>query len=452
MANHKEQTMTKGNIWKQIIWFSVPLLIGNLFQQLYNTTDSVIVGNFVGKEALAAVGSSGNLINLIIGFFIGMTSGAGVVIAQYYGGGRLDKMKISIHTSLWFCTIGGAVMTVAGVALTPWILRLMGTPPEVLPNSVTYLRIYFFGSIFNIIYNMGAGILRSIGDSRRPLYYLIISSLVNIVLDVVLVVVFRMGVAGVGIATVFAQFVSCFCVMFTLVRSKESYHVNLKEVRCDRQMLKRILHMGIPSGLQSTIVSLSNVVVQSNINSFGADAMAGYGVYAKVDNFTMIPITSLALAATTFTGQNYGAKQAKRIRKGVRECVILGVSYALFIGVVNFTFIGVFARLFTRDAEVLRYATIIARIMALPGYVALVANQLYLGVVRGMGDTVKPMIISITSLCFIRMLWISLTVPLTRDIRFVFIGYPLTWAIAAVAEAFIYYRKSRHNFYLDESI
>ena len=303
----KKITMTEGSIIKSIMLFSIPLLIGNLFQQLYNTADSVIAGNFIGKEALAAVGSSNSLINLIIGLFIGISTGAGVIIAQYYGAKDEEKMQWAVHTSMMLSIIGGILLTFIGVFLSPQILKAMGTPPEVMEQSVIYLRIYFMGSLFNITYNMGAGILRGVGDSKRPLYYLCITSAVNILLDILFVVVLRMGVKGTAIATVISQIISAVLVVWTLCRDDDIYRMYFRKLRIDVRMMKRILAMGIPSGLQSAIISFSNVIVQSNINSFGANAMAGTSSYMKIDGFVILPIMSFGMAAMTFTGQNIGA-------------------------------------------------------------------------------------------------------------------------------------------------
>lgn len=307
--------MTEGKIIKGILLFSIPLLIGNLFQQLYNTVDSIIAGNFIGKEALAAVGSSNSLINLIVGLFMGIATGAGVVISQYYGARAEKGMQEAVHTSITISIIGGIVLTGVGVVLSPQILVAMGTPQEVMDKSITYLRIFFCGSVFNILYNMGAGILRGVGDSKRPLYYLCVSSVVNIILDIIFVVVFHMGVAGTAWATVISQVVSAFMVVRALMRDDDIYRLHLKKLGISRIMLKRVLMMGIPSGIQNAIISFSNVVVQANINSFGADAMAGCSSYMKIDGFVILPIMSFGMAAMTFTGQNVGAGKRERVKK-----------------------------------------------------------------------------------------------------------------------------------------
>ena len=284
--------MTEGVIWKQLLLFSFPLLIGNLFQQLYNTVDSIVVGNFIGSQALAAVGSSNSLINLIIGMFMGIATGAGVIISQYYGAADEKKLSWAVHTCIALSLIGGVLLSILGVVLSPFILKWMGTPEDVIDNSVIYFRIFFSGSLFNLLYNMAAGILRAVGDSKRPLYYLCVSSVINIVLDLVFVVTFSMGIAGVGYATIIAQAVSAALAIWALMGTKDIYRVELKKIAIDRRMMKRILAIGIPSGLQQSIISLSNVIVQANINAYGSAAMAGYGAYNKIDGFVMLPLQS----------------------------------------------------------------------------------------------------------------------------------------------------------------
>lgn len=348
----KKITMTEGSIIKSIMLFSIPLLIGNLFQQLYNTADSVIAGNFIGKEALAAVGSSNSLINLIIGLFIGISTGAGVIIAQYYGAKDEEKMQWAVHTSMMLSIIGGILLTFIGVFLSPQILKAMGTPPEVMEQSVIYLRIYFMGSLFNITYNMGAGILRGVGDSKRPLYYLCITSAVNILLDILFVVVLRMGVKGTAIATVISQIISAVLVVSTLCRDDDIYRMYFRKLRIDVRMMKRILAMGIPSGLQSAIISFSNVIVQSNINSFGANAMAGTSSYMKIDGFVILPIMSFGMAAMTFTGQNIGAGKFDRVKKGQHRTLLISEIYSILACSILLIFGKQLLTIFSSDPQV----------------------------------------------------------------------------------------------------
>ena len=315
--------LINGKIWKAILWFSIPMLVGNLFQQLYNTVDSYVVGNFVSSGALAAVGQSTPIINTLVGFFTGLATGAGVVIAQYFGGNHLNKMKKAIHTSIALTLILCVLFTILGIGLSKQILILIGSPGSVMAPASLYLRIYFGGISFVCIYNMGSGILRAVGDSKTPLYYLIVASIINIILDFVFVLYFHMGVAGAGWATFIAQGISALLVMIKLVFSKEIYKVEFKDISIDMPILKKIIEIGIPTALQQSIVSFSNVIVQSYINTFGANAVAGYTSYVKIDGFLQLPIQSFAMAITTFTGQNIGAHAIDRVKKGLRTTMAM---------------------------------------------------------------------------------------------------------------------------------
>ena len=335
-VEESKNLMTEGTIWKKIIFFALPLFLGNLFQQLYNTADSLIVGNFLGSNALAAVSSSGNLIFLMVGFFNGIAIGAGVVIARYFGARDIDNMQRAIHTTVAFGLVSSLVLTVLGVLLAPQILIWMDTPANVLPQSVTYFRIYFMGSLGLVMYNIFVGILQAVGDSRHPLNYLIISSIINIVLDIVLIVVFHMGVGSAAFATILSQFVSAFLCMNRLLRTKDSYRLSLRKIRFHKDMLALIIRYGLPSGLQNSIIAIANVVVQSNINGFGEMAMAGCGAYSKIEGFAFLPITSFTMALTTFVGQNLGARQYERTKKGAKFGMLCSMAIAEVIGIVIF--------------------------------------------------------------------------------------------------------------------
>ena len=327
-----QKSMTQGTIWKQMVVFALPIFFSNLFQQLYNAADSLIVGNFLGSEALAAVSSSGNLIFMMIGLFNGIALGAGVVISRYFGAQDHENLRIAIHTDVAFGLIMSVVLTVLGVVLAPFILELMGTPETVMPESLKYFRVYFAGALGLVMYNIFVGILQSLGDSKHPLYYLIISSLINIVLDYVLIAWFEMGVEAAAFATILSQFVSAFLCMRLLHKSQESYQLSFREVRINKEMLKEILRNGIPSGIQNSITGVANVVVQSNINAFGAMAMAGCGAYSKIEGFAFLPIMSFNNAITTFVGQNLGARQEKRAQKGAIFGIVCSVVIAEMIG------------------------------------------------------------------------------------------------------------------------
>lgn len=418
--------MTEGVIWKQLVLFSVPLLIGNLFQQLYNTVDSIVVGQFIGREALAAVGSSTPIITLIIGMFMGIAVGAGVIISQYYGARSEEKMGWAVHTSIALSIIGGLLLSVAGIACSPLILGWMRTPEEVFGPSVLYFRIYFLGSLFNLLYNMGAGILQAVGDSRRPLYYLCISSVVNIVLDILFVAGFHMGVDGVAWATIISQLVSAILVMSALMRTKDIYRLEIKKIRIDKRMMKRILKIGIPSGIQQSIISLSNVVVQANVNVFGAAVMAGFGAYNKVDGFVVLPMQSFCMAATTFTGQNIGARKPERIREGIKQGIIICAAVSALLSVLLFFESERILSIFSSDPSVIQYGMVTMRILV-GFYVVLAVHQILMGVMRGAGKSMETMLISVGNMCVLRMIYIKLVIPILPSYEAVLWCYPLTW-------------------------
>ena len=418
--------MTEGVIWKQLVIFSIPLLIGNLFQQLYNTVDSIVVGQFIGSEALAAVGSSTPLINLIIGMFMGIAVGSGVIISQYYGAKSEDKMGWAVHTSIALSIIGGILLSVVGIVFSPSILRLMKTPPEVLDTSVLYFRIYFLGSLFNLLYNMGAGILQAVGDSRRPLIFLCISSVTNIVLDLLFVAGFHMGVDGVAWATIISQFVSAVLVMSALMRTKDIYRLEIRILKIDKRMMKRILRLGIPSGIQQSIISLSNVVVQANVNIFGSTVMAGFGAYNKVDGFVVLPMQSFCMAATTFTGQNIGAGKPERIREGIKQGMIICVSVSALISLLLFFESERVLSIFSSDPGVIHNGMITMRILV-GFYAVLAVHQILMGVMRGAGKSMETMLISVGNMCVLRMIYIKLIIPVFPSYEAVLWCYPITW-------------------------
>lgn len=427
--------MTDGVIWKQLLAFSIPLLIGNLFQQLYNTVDSVVVGKFIGHEALAAVGSSNSLINLIIGMFLGIATGAGVIISQYYGGQDQQKLQWAVHTCIALSILGGIVLTFIGVAASPLILRWMKTPPEVLANSVVYFRIFFGGSLFNLIYNMGAGVLRAVGDSKRPLIYLCISSLVNIVLDLVFVINFKMGIAGVGYATVIAQAVSAVLVMRALIKTEDIYKLHIKQIRIDKRMMRRILKLGIPSGIQQSIISFSNVIVQANVNGYGAAAMAGFGSYSKIDGFAMLPLQSFCMAATTFTGQNVGALKIDRVKKGMKQGMIIAFVYIGLASILLYLFSENILMIFSDQADVIKYGKITMNIL-LPYYGTMAIHNILMGSFRGAGKTMISMLIGVGNMCILRMIYINLVVPFFPSYEAVMWCYPITWISTVAMDIF----------------
>ena len=431
--------MTEGVIWKELLLFSVPLLLGNLFQQLYNAVDSVVVGNYIGAQALAAVGSSAPVINLLVSFFMGLSVGAGVIISRYFGARNMESLQDSIHTSLALTMTAGIFMTLFGIIFSPTILRWIGTPSDVMSSSVLYLRIYFGGILSVMLYNMGSGILRAVGDSKNPLYFLIVSSITNILLDLLFVIVFDMGIAGVGWATLIAQTISAVLTLLLLIKTKQEYKVTLKKIRFHKDKLIEIIRLGLPSGIQNGVVSFSNVIVQSNINAFGSLAMAGCGAYTKIDGFAILPVMSYSMALTTFTGQNMGAKKYDRVKQGARSGIIMSLLTTIAISALLLIFGEQVLSIFSDNPKVISYGLYMMHVLA-PFYIFLAISHAFNGIIRGAGITTIPMIVMITCGCGMRMTWILASVPIFHDIGVVFMGWPLTWAASALW-LFLYYKK-----------
>ncbi len=425
------QDLTKGSIVKAIILFSIPLLIGNLFQQLYNAVDSYVVGNYVGKVALAAVGASTPIINMLIGFFMGISTGAGVVIAQFFGAGNTYKMKRAIHNSIALTLVMGVVLTIIGLLFNDPILKAIGVPNEVFAEASTYLSIYFWSLIFVMIYNMGSGILRSVGDSKRPLYFLIFSSIVNIILDFLFVKYFHFGVAGAGYATLIAQAISAIMVMYVLMKTDDDYKVVLKEIGFDKEILLKIIKIGLPTGFQQSIVSLSNVIVQSYINAYGASVIAGYSVTIKIDGFVNLPLQAFNMAITTFVGQNIGAKQYDRVKKGAYITTALAMLTIACFVVIMYFFGRDFIALFNQEKDVIDAGRLM-QLTFLPFYIVLPINQVINGVLRGAGRSAVPMYVMIFSFVFLRQIYLFLITKVTSDIVYVFLGWPTTWIVCSL--------------------
>lgn len=423
--------MTKGPINKQIISFALPLFWGQLFQQLYNVVDSIVVGNYVGRDALAAISSSESLIQLMLGFLVGIFMGAGVVISKYFGARDEENVRKAIHTSVAFGVTAGAIFTIIGVLMASLILRWMGTPQDVFEQSVLYLRIYFSGALFMALFNTCSGIFQAAGDSKHPLYYLIISSAVNVVLDLLFVAVFHMGIAGAGIATVISQAIGAALAFLKLSRTEEIYRVDLKCVGFDKELFKEILRTGLPSGVQNSVISFANVVVQSNINSFGSAAMAGYGASGKIQGFAFIPITSFAMAMTTFISQNLGAKKYSRAKKGAVFGIVVCCLTAELIGLAYYLAAPWLVSLFNSEPEVIALGTQYARIVAF--FLCLLAfSHVTAGIMRGAGRAVVPMLVMFGWWCVFRVTYIMLATHYVSDIRVVYWAYPITWTLSSI--------------------
>lgn len=433
--------MTEGVIWKQLVYFAIPLLIGNLFQQLYNTVDSIVVGNFVSKQALAAVGSTGPIINTLVGFFMGLATGASVVISQYYGARDNKNLRLAVHTTLIMTFVLCIVFTFAGIAIVPAMLRFMKTPDDVFAESAQYLRIYFMGVTGLMIYNIGSGILRAIGDSRRPLYFLCFSSVVNIGLDLLFVLKFRMGIAGVAYATIIAQFASAILVLVVLSNKSEPYGIVWRELRLSKAILKVIVRVGMPAGLQQAVTSFSNVFVQSYINAFGSSCMAGWTSYAKIDQFVMLPMQSLSLASTTFVGQNLGAHQLDRAKKGMRTSLSIAIGSTVFLAILLNIFASQLLQLFNQEPDVLQYGLIFVRFMS-PFYVLCCWNQIFSGALRGAGDSTGPMVILLASFVVFRQIYLFVASQLFHSIYVTALAYPMGWLLCSVL-VYIRYRRGK---------
>lgn len=431
--------MTKGPIAKQIVIFAIPLFLGNLFQQLYNTADTFVVGRLLGDNALAAVSSSGSLIFLLVGFFSGIAMGAGVVIARFFGAGNETEMRKAIHTSLAFFFLAGLVFSIAGAAGAKMMLALMNTPEEVLGQATEYVRTYFAGLVTMIMYNICMGIMQAVGDSRHPLYYLIISSLVNIGLDYLFIGVLGLGVWSAAIATVASQLLSvCLC-LFRLTRIDAAYRVRIRELRIDREMLKMILRYGLPSGFQNSVISIANVVVQSHINHFGPEAMAGCGAYAKIEGFAFLPVTCFCAAITTFVSQNLGAGDPVRARKGARFGILTSVAAAELMGGLIMLTAPYLIDAFTESKEALAFGVDKSRICC--GFFFLCALcHCLASVLRGAGRAVVPMAAMLVCWCLIRVTILFIFVPILGTIDIVNWVYPITWFLCASALTVYYFK------------
>lgn len=423
--------MTEGSISKKILLFALPVFIGQLLQQLYNVVDSIVVGNSLGKEALAAVSSSGSLIFLIVGFINGLFIGAGVIIGNRYGAKDYEAVHTAVHTAIAFGLITGVLMTLVGVFGSPVILRWMGTPEDVFPNSVLYLRLFFCGGIANVMYNTCCGIFQAVGDSKHPLYYLICSAILNTILDILFVVVLGFGIKGAALATVIAQFLSAILAFVKLTRVDDVHRVVLKDIKIDADTLKQELKLGIPTGIQNSVIAIANVIVQSNINEFGSIAMAGCGSYSKLEGFAFLPITSFCAALTTFTSQNIGAGDMERAKKGAAFGIMFGVCCAEVIGIILFAFAPVFLRMFSQDSEVIAYGMEQIHTESL-FYCLLSYTHCMAAVLRGAGRTSVPMFVMLGCWCLFRITYITIAVKLFPVIKTIFLAYPITWSLSSI--------------------
>ncbi len=439
---HKNQII-EGVIWKQLLIFFFPIVLGTFFQQLYNTVDTVIVGRFVGKEALASVGgSAGQLVNLVVGFFTGLTSGAAVVVSQFWGAKDRKNIEKSIHTAYAFSIAAGLLITVLGMLLTPVFLRWMNTPEGLMPGSILYLRIYYGGILFTFIFNTGSSILRATGDSRRPLYYLIVCCILNIVLDILFVLLCGLGIAGVSIATVLSQAVSACLVTRALTRAdKESgLRLRLQDLHFARGILRSQLYIGVPTGLQSTMYSISNIIIQATLNRFGTDTVAAWAAFWKLDAIYWMISSAFGIAVTTFVGQNYGALKYQRIKKSVWVCAGMQVVSSLVLSVVMVVFRAPLLGIFTTDRQVLEIGFMMILILT-PFYAVFTPVEVLSGALRGIGDVMIPTVITICGVCVLGIIWVMTAVPVRHEVSTIMVGYPVTWLLSGIA--FIVYYACR---------
>ena len=431
-AVSKENQITHGVIWKQLLVFFFPILLGTFFQQIYNTADTVVVGRFVGTQALAAVGgSTSQIINLIVGFFTGLASGATVVISQHYGAKDQEGVQRGLRTAYAFSIVGGVIVSILSILLTRPLLELLNTPEDIIDMSATYLCIYFAGLIFVFIYNVGSSILRAMGDSRRPLYYLIVCCFLNIVLDIVLVIVFHMGVAGVSIATIFSQGVSAVLITRALMHSDDLYQLEFRKIRFHKAALISLIWVGCPTGIQSVLYSVTNMLIQTFLNNLGTDTVAAWSAFGKIDSLYWMVNNAFGIAVTTFVGQNFGAGKYDRMKKSVRIGLCMGLCTALTLTLIFYNFGTPLFRLFTSDENVVSIGMQMLHHVA-PAYCLFVFIELLSGALRGTGDVVIPMLITCFGVCLLRIAWLFFIVPLAPGLNTIVLSYPVTWAITAV--------------------
>ncbi len=433
--------MTAGSIWKLLLSFSVPLLIGNLFQQLYNTVDSLVVGNFVGTEALAAVGSTTCIINTMVMFFTGTSIGATVVISRHYGAHDDRKLHLAVETTMMVTFIASILFTGIGVLFTPFMLRFMSTPEDVLPSASEYLRIYFSGISGLLIYNMGSAVLRAVGDTRRPLLFLCFSSILNTVLDLIFVIVFDLGIAGVAYATILSQFISAALVLVVLTLDGGSYHLVWQDLRIDRPTFRQILSIGLPAGFQQSLTSFSNVYVQSYVNYFGSACMAGWSCYTKIDQFIFLPLQSMNQAATTFVSQNIGAQDIKRAKRGSMTAFYMSTAITIAISAILWFTAGQFVSLFNQDPSVISYGVLFIHTNSTLTFTCC-ATQIFSGSLRGAGDSKTPMLVMLFSYVLFRQIYLYVITQFINTPAVVGFGYPLGWIVCSLLTSYFYFRGS----------
>lgn len=434
--------ITEGVIWKQLLLFFFPIVLGTFFQQLYNTADAIIVGKAVGKEALAAVGgSTGTLINLLVGFFVGLASGASVIIAQLFGARRAQDVSRAVHTTIALALSSGALLTAVGLLCAGGILELMGTPQEVMAYALPYLNIYFLGMIPQLVYNIGSGVLRAVGDSRRPMLFLICAALTNIVLDILLVLGLNLGVRGAAIATVLSQVVSAVLILVSLCHAQPVYRLHFRRIRFHGDMLARIVRIGLPAGLQSVMYSLSNMIIQASVNGFGTDVMAAWTAYGKIDGLYWMMVSAFGVSITTFAGQNFGARRYDRMRRSVRVCLGMAAGVTVFMTALILAVGRPMLGMFTDDAHVVETGMSIIRLIV-PTWITYLCIEILSGAMRGAGDSLMPTLMTLTGVCLMRVFWVTVVVPRMHQLPVLMLSYPITWVITSCM-FIVYYLRGR---------
>ncbi len=439
---HKKHSMdlTEGSMLPLIIKFALPILVGQIFQNLYNSVDAMVVGHFVSTEALAAVSSSSDISTLLVGFFTGLSAGAGVLFSRAFGGKDYKKLHDCIHTALAFAIVVGVAMAVTGVIISPLLLKIVSCPDDVWPEAIKYLRVYLTGIIFTSVYNIGAGVLRAVGDTKDPFRYLLISGITNIVLDLLFVVVFDWGVMGVAAATIIAQLISMVLVLHNMLTTADVYKVEPKALRMDKAILREILDLGLPAGIQTSITAISNLFFQGYVNAFGSSAMAGFGAAKKIDRFVSMSSMSIGLTATTFVSQNLGADREKRAFRGIGVCFVLSAAVTCTMAALSYFFAESVSMAFTTDSAALKYSVMMIHCM-MPYYICQVAMQVFSQATRGFGHSRAVMVLSVAGMVGMRQLYLFVITHLTEGVDYIFFGYPIGWIFAALFTLIFFLRR-----------
>ncbi len=436
-SNSYEMDMCSGPIFVKIVVFAIPLILSGILQLLFNAADIIVVGRFAGSESLAAVGSTSSLINLLVNVFIGMSVGANVLVARYYGGQQMRDLEETVHTAMVMAAVGGGILILVGVVLADPLLTLMGTPEDVLPLSALYMKIFFVGMPVNLVYNFGSAILRAVGDTKRPLYFLLAAGIINVVLNLFFVIALSMGVAGVALATVISQAISAFLIVRCLIKSDAGYRLELGKLRIVKNKMRSIVRIGLPAGLQGAIFSISNVLIQSSVNSFGSVAMAGNTAAQNIEGFVYTSMNAVYQTALSFTSQNFGARRYDRMKRILIYCLIL-TSLVGFVMGDGAVFLGRrLLGIYSSDPEVIRFGMNRLRIIGTTYFVCGLMDSM-VGALRGMGYSVMPMLVSLTGACAFRVLWIYTVFAANRTLPTLYLSYPVSWGITFAAHLICY--------------